>query len=69
MGVYIELNGQLLVHLNIKLLDAILTKNTEHTLARISSWYFDYILLRHPCVTSTLRHSAVSRQNGNNSSC
>ena len=45
---------QVFVQLNVKLLDAVLTKHTEHTLARELSRDFYYIVLRHPRVTRAL---------------
>ena len=54
MGIYVKLYRQVFVQLNVKLLDAVLTKHTEHTLARELSRDFYYIVLRHPRVTRAL---------------
>ena len=45
MGINVELNGQILTLLDIELLDAILSEETEHAATGILSGYFDYILL------------------------
>ena len=50
MGIDVELNGEILTILNIKLFDAVFTKETEDTLAGILTGYFDNIFLRHPRV-------------------
>lgn len=54
VSVNIELNGQLFAGLNVELLDAVFTKEAEHTLAWILAWHFDDILLAHPRIASTL---------------
>ena len=54
MSIYIERYRQFFTHLNIKLFDTILTKETKHTLSGILSGHLNYILLRHPGVTCTL---------------
>ena len=54
MSVNIKLDGDVLTHLDVKLFNTILTKNTEKTFFRILAWYFNDIILRHPCVTCTL---------------
>jgi len=45
MGINIERYGNVFAHLNVELLDTILTENTEHTFSGILTWYFDDILL------------------------
>lgn len=54
MCVNIERNSQFLSALNIELLDSVFTKQTEYTFAWVLSRHFDYILLTHPRVASTL---------------
>ena len=53
MGVDIELNSHILVHLKIKLLDTVFTENTEDATLRILSGDFNDIILRHPRVSCT----------------
>ena len=65
MGINIKRYGDVLTHLNIKLLDAVFTKDTEQTLAGILSRDFNDIVLRHPRVTRSLRDTTTCRQNGN----
>jgi hypothetical protein len=48
MGIDVELDGQILTLLDIELLDAVLAKEAEHTLAGILTGDLDDILLRHP---------------------
>ena len=45
MCIYIELNCQIFTHLNIELLDTVLTKHTEHTFARGLSRNLNNIIL------------------------
>ena len=45
MGVDVELNGDILVHLNVKLLDTILAKNAEDATSRELSGDLDDIIL------------------------
>ena len=59
VGIDIELDGHILTILDIELLDAVFAKETEDTLAGILTGNLDDILLRHPGVTRTVRHSAV----------
>ena len=54
MCVNIERNSQFVYAVNIELLDSVLTKEREYTFAWVLSRYFDYILLTHPRVASTL---------------
>ena len=51
MGIDVELNGDILIHLNIVLLDAVLAEDAEDATFGIGSGNFDDIVLRHPCVT------------------
>ena len=61
VGINIELDGNIFVHLNVKLLNTVFAKDAEQTLARILSRNFDNILLRHPRVTRALRDTTISR--------
>lgn len=54
MGIYVKLYCQVFVQLNVKLLDTVFTKHTEHTLAGELSRDFYHIILRHPRVTCAL---------------
>ena len=54
MGIYVKLYRHVFVQLNVKLLDAVFTKHTEHTLAGVLSGNLDHIVLRHPRVTCAL---------------
>ena len=54
MGIYVKLYRQVFVQLNVKLLDTVFTKHTEHTLARKLPGNFNHIVLRHPRVTCAL---------------
>ena len=67
--VNVELNGDFFARLYVKLLDAILSKDVEDHPAGILSWYFDYILLRHPGVACASRCTASWLQDGNHFSC
>ena len=69
MGVDIELNGHVLVHLKIKLLDAVFAENAEDTTSGILSGNFDNIILRHPRVSCTCRHATLCWQYSNDSTC
>ena len=51
VGVDIELDGDILVHLNIELLNPVFSENTEHATLRILTRDFNHIVLRHPRVT------------------
>ena len=48
MGINIKLHRKILTWLNVKLLDAVLTKDAEQTLTGILARHFDYVVLRHP---------------------
>ncbi len=48
MGIDVKLNGDILIHLNIELLDALLAKNAKNTTLGILPRNFDDIILRHP---------------------
>ncbi len=48
MGINIKLHRKILTRLNVKLLDAVLTKDAEQTLTGILARHFDYVVLRHP---------------------
>ena len=45
MSIDIERYGDVLTHLDVELLDTVLTENAEHTFLGILTWYFDNILL------------------------
>ena len=55
----IELNGDVLAHLDIELLDAVLTEDVEYHFARVLARYFDDIFLSHPRITCTLRNTTA----------
>ena len=69
MGINIERYGNVFAHLNVELLDTILTEDTEQTFLRILAWNFDNIVLRHPRITRALRYTTACRKNGNYFSC
>ena len=69
VGINIEADGNILALLNIELLDAIFTKEAEHTLPGVLSWHFYHIFLRHPRISRTRRYATVCRHNGNDFSC
>ena len=48
MRVNVKLNGDILTGLNIKLLDAVFTKDTEHHAARILARNLNDVVLAHP---------------------
>jgi len=48
MGIDIELDGDILVHLKVKLLDTILAEDTEDATLGILTGNLDDIVLRHP---------------------
>ena len=48
MRVNIELDSDILIHLNVELFNAVFTKNTEYATSWILPWHFDNIVLRHP---------------------
>ena len=53
-GINIKLDRDIFIHLNIKLLNTILTKNIKYHVTRILSRNLHHIFLSHPRVTSTL---------------
>ncbi len=61
VSIDIKLYRQFLTILYIKLLDAVFTKESEHTLSWKLSGHFNHILLRHPCISCTLRNTTVCR--------
>ena len=61
VSINIKLYRQFLTILNIKLLDTVFTKESEHTLSWKLSGHFNHILLRHPCISCTLRNTTVCR--------
>ncbi len=69
VGINVELNGQVLTHLNIELPDTVFAKYAEHTLPGELARHLDDIVLRHPWVTCALRYATACRQYGNDSSC
>ena len=54
MSVNVELNRQVLTHLNIKQLDTVFAKYAEHTLPGELTRHLNDIILRHPRVTRAL---------------
>ena len=69
MCVDVELDGHVLVHLNVKLLDTVFAENPEDATARILSWNFNDIILRHPRITCSGRHATLGLQYCDDSSC
>ena len=69
MGVDIKLHGDIFTLLDIELLDAILSEDTEKTLAGILTRNFDHIVLRHPVVSSTCRDTTLGGQYCDDSTC
>lgn len=69
MGVDIELDSHVLVHLEVKLLDAIFAKDAEDAALGILSRNLNHIILRHPRVASTGRYATRRWQYCNNSTC
>ena len=61
MGIYIKLNRHILIHLDIELLDAVFTKNTEHATLGILTRDLNNIVLRHPGIARTIRNTTLSR--------
>ncbi len=59
MGIYIELYGHILVHLNIELLDAVLAENAEKHLTGILTRNFKNIVLRHPGIACACRDATL----------
>jgi len=53
MSVDIKLHSEIFTLLDIELLDAIFSEDTEKTFTGILARNFDDIVLRHPIVTST----------------
>ena len=51
VGIDIELDGDILVHLDIELLDPVFPKNAEHATLGILARDLYHIVLRHPSVT------------------
>ena len=51
VGIDIELDGDILVHLDIELLDPVFPKNAEHATLGILARDLYHIVLRHPRVT------------------
>ena len=45
MGINIELDGDVLVHLKVKLLDTVLAKNAKYATLGVLSRNLDYIIL------------------------
>ena len=48
MGINVKGHGVVLIHLNIKLFDTVLTEDTEDTTTGILAGNFNNIVLRHP---------------------
>ena len=69
VSINIKLHGKILALLNIELFDTILSKDTEKTFTWILSGHFNHVVLRHPVVSCTCRHTTLSRQYCNNSTC
>ena len=69
MGIDVELNGQILTLLDVELLDAVFSEDTEKTFTGILSRHFDDIVLRHPVVSCTGRNTTLGRHDGDNFSC
>lgn len=69
MGIDVELHGQVLIHLDIELLDAVLAEETEHATLGVLSRNFNDIVLRHPGVACTVRHSTLCWHYSNDSTC
>ena len=69
MGINIELNGHILVHLNVKLFDAVFTEDSENATTGELSRNLNHIVLRHPLVSGAGRNTTLCWQYSNNSSC
>ena len=60
MGVNIELHRKIFSLLNIELFDSVFAEDTEKTFTWILSGNFNNVVLRHPVVSCTCRHTTLS---------
>ena len=69
MGINIKLHGKIFTLLDIVLFDTVFTEDTEKTFLGVLSWNLYDIILRHPVVSRTCRHTTLGRQHCNNFTC
>ena len=69
MGINIKLHGKIFTLLDIVLFDTVFTEDTEKTFLGVLSWNLYDIILRHPVVSRTCRHTTLGRHHCNNFTC